>query len=165
MEYVGRVEASESCGERERFDGGGGTLTSLVCHTNNRAFGGNVATVSARWTNSTKDDEFLWDPPATFLASRYFTEDSGSSGPRARSNGEEVDVSRFDSRTSRRNRMVLFRCSEMVHSFREKTRGPSFARAWSINRRAKARALQLGTWIRKLSSWFGISLKFHIRYF
>lgn len=42
--------------------GGGVTLTSLVCHINNRAFGGNVATVPARWTNSTKDDEFLWDP-------------------------------------------------------------------------------------------------------
>lgn len=44
----------------------GVTLTSLVCHTNNRAFGGNVPTsLSARWTNSAEDDESPWDPPPT----------------------------------------------------------------------------------------------------
>ncbi|KAK1135854.1 hypothetical protein K0M31_000426 [Melipona bicolor] len=40
--------------------------------------------VYARWTNSAKDDEFLWDPPATLLASRYFTGNSSSSGQSAR---------------------------------------------------------------------------------
>lgn len=79
--------------ERFRPGLGGVTLTSLVCHINNRAFGGNVATVPGPMDKLHEG----WRIPMgsslpTLPPSRYFIENSILSGRDTGSNGEEGRV-------------------------------------------------------------------------
>lgn len=102
--------------------GGGVTLTSLVCHINNRAFGGNVATVPARWTNSTKDDEFLWDPRCQPYRRLAISSRIPSCPAKTREEGRVSCDSRVQVRVGEIGSCLFERFGDEAHLFQGKSR-------------------------------------------